>query len=285
MKLALAVVFIFFSFFCFSEDKPQDEPQNSGSLDIPLLNEEEEQSEDEQTESEPQKEELENIEPEDLTAFFLEQVVPAFGGFKEIFHQKPSFDIKFDQNGAVIKSCSAALQLSQKRSIEYNIADLNLYDFQSNIEIGGPRYILLNLKCEEGKFFLDAYRFRILLTVADEAFDPSFYSIRVKALEQEQVHLKLWSVELLLSLENSKKQMGFNPQGDLVLAADLKSQNIPFDELTIEQTISFTGIAHLSLPVSAGGAREESKIRLPVQGTVFISESGEVIPVVDISME
>ena len=228
---------------------------------------------------------LENkdLEPpqDSLVIFFLQEVLPAFGGFKQIFHQKPSFQISFNAEGLSLKNCAFSTQLKQLRPIKYDIADVELYDFQAHAEIGDKRFLMLKAEC--GEFSKDSQNFKVSLSIADESLEPSFYGLKVKTLDQEQMHLKLWSAAVNVSIRGEEKTMGLDSEGRVLPVGSFSEDS--FKKIKIVQTINIEGLAKMSMPVSQGGNRVEEKMQMPLKGNIFVSSEGEYIPVLDISME
>ena len=154
------------------------------------------------TDSETEVETEEVSEEEALMQFLVEEVLPAFGGFQDIlFSNKPSFDIHWTPKGMQIKHCSFKFQLQQLRTIQYNLADIELYGFQSNAEIGGSRFLFVQVSCGETNNIENKKHFKIKFFVTDEEQNPSFYSLKIKTMDKEQFDIKLVSIQMDVDIE------------------------------------------------------------------------------------
>ncbi len=157
-------------------------------------------------------EELEVSEPEALTKFLVEEVFSAFGGFQDILFSKPSFDIHWTPEGMQIKSCSFKVQLRQLRAVKYNLADMKLYGFRSDAEIGGPRWLMAGISCG-GAVDLKNKRFKVKFFVTDEELNPSHYSLKIKTMDKEQLNIKLGSIEIDIDIETVDDVLLSDPYG------------------------------------------------------------------------
>lgn len=141
-------------------------------------------------------------EEEALMKFLFEEVIPAFGGFQDLlFSNKPSFDIHWTPQGMQVRSCSFEFQLKQLRTIRYNLADMELYGFQSNAEIGDPRFLFVQISCGETNNVENTVRFNFKFFVTDENLNPSYYSLKIKTMDKEQLDIKLDSIEMDVDVE------------------------------------------------------------------------------------
>ena len=139
----------------------------------------------------------EDSEEEALRKFLTEEVIPAFGGFQDLlFSHKPSFDIHWTPQGIQVRSCSFKFQLKQLRTIRYNLADIELYGFQSNAEIGDPRFLFVQVSCGEIDDVENTTRFNIKFFVTGEDLSPSYYGLKIKTMDKEQLDIKLKSIEM-----------------------------------------------------------------------------------------
>ncbi len=152
--------------------------------------------------SETEVETEEVSEEEALMQFLLQEVIPAFGGFQDIlFSNKPSFDIHWTLEGMQIRNCSFKLQLKQLRTIQYNLADMEFYGFRSDAEIGDSRLLFVQVSCGETNQIENKQNFKIKFFVTDENLKSSFYSLKIKTMDKEQIDIKLVSIEMDVDVE------------------------------------------------------------------------------------
>ena len=153
----------------------------------------------------------EAVESEALVKFLVEEVFPAFGGFQDILFSKPSFEIHWTPESMQIKNCSFRIQLKQLRAVRYNLADIQLYGFRSDAEIGDPRWLVVDISCEEAP--QNKTRFKVKFFVTDEELNPSYYSLKIKTMDKEQLDIKLGSVEMDLDIETVEDVLLSDPYG------------------------------------------------------------------------
>ncbi|MDE0151142.1 MAG: hypothetical protein OXK80_01420 [Bdellovibrionales bacterium] len=194
-------VFLVFSFFAFGENYTSEQgaqPSADGAKEgSSVISEEPDINNVKKDETS-----TDASEEEALMQFLMEEVIPAFGGFQDLlFSNKPSFDIHWTPQGMQVKNCSFEVQLKQLRTIKYNLADMELYEFQSNAEIGDPRFLFVQISCGETNNVTDTARFNIKFFVTDENLNPSVYSLKIKTMEQEQLDIKLDSIEMDVEIE------------------------------------------------------------------------------------
>lgn len=156
------------------------------------------------------------LEEEVLMKFLLEEVIPAFGGFQDLlFSNKPSFDIHWTPQGMQVKNCFFELQLRQLRTIKYNLADIALYGFQSNAEIGDPRFLFVQMSCGEIEDITDTARFIIKFFVTDEDLNSSYYGLKITTMGKEQLDIKLKSIEMDVDIAAVDYTLILDPYGHI----------------------------------------------------------------------
>jgi len=204
MKFLIFFILIFI-FQVFSEEKATNAKESVSSKDSSVEDVESfiEGGPSASSQEAPQPEtDSEDSEEEALMKFLFEEVIPAFGGFQDLlFSNKPSFDIHWTPQGMQVKSCSFEFQLKQLRTIRYNLADIELYGFQSNAEIGGPRFLFAQISCGETNSVENTVRFNFKFFVTDEDLTPSYYSLKIKTMDKEQLDIKLKSIEMDVDIE------------------------------------------------------------------------------------
>lgn len=211
----LSIFLLIFSFFAFGEVyKPEQGAQSSidgAKIGNSVLNEEPDVKILKKDETSAN-----TSEEEALMQFLMEEVIPAFGGFQDLlFSNKPSFDIHWTPQGMQVKNCSFEVQLKQLRTIRYNLADIELYGFQSNAEIGDPRFLFVQISCGETNNVADTARFNIKFFVTDEAQNPSSYSLKINTMEQEQLQIKLDSIDMDVEIETVDYVLVLGPHGHI----------------------------------------------------------------------
>ena len=158
----------------------------------------------------------EDSEEEALMRFLFEEVVPAFGGFQDLlFSHKPSFDIHWTPQGVQVRSCSFEFQLKQLRTIRYNLADIDLYGFQSNAEIGDPRFLFVQISCDETDNIENTVHFNINFFVTDEDLNPSYYGLKIKTMDKEQLDIKLESIKMDVDIRTVDYTLVSDPYGHI----------------------------------------------------------------------
>ena len=291
---------------------------------------------EEDTETSKKEIEADGIsEEEALIKFLIEEVFSAFGGFQDIFFSKPSFDIHWTPEGMQIKNCSLKLQLKQLRALRYNLADMELYGFRSDAEIGGPRWLFVQMSCDQTKGIENKTHFKVKFFVTDEDLNPSYYSLKIKTMDKEQFDIKLQSIEMGVDIETVDDVLLSDSYGHVEILPndspflrffeeekayaeeveevstddsltevgpkniyDINSRVwdqikktsseeeslIPLKKMNINQVINVKGAAEISLPVYKEGAKEEVRVVIPVEGHIFSSVDGEIVPIIDISI-
>ncbi len=197
MKFLFIVFGLIFIFQTFAEG------QTSGSdtmLKKETLESEEESKESKEKTVEPGEESEEEV----LMRFLMEEVIPAFGGFQDLFFSnKPSFDIHWTPQGMQVRNCSFKFQLKQLRAVQYNLADIKLYGFHSNAEIGDPGFLFVQMSCGEAGYVENKIHFNIKFFVTDEELTPAYYSLKIKTMDKEQLDIKLKSIDMDVDIETA----------------------------------------------------------------------------------
>ena len=174
--------------------------------------------EDESVLTEPEK--------DAVMEFLVREVIPAFNGFQDILFSKPSFEIHWTPKGMQIKNCFFKFQLKQIRTISYNLANVQLYGFQSNAEIGAPGLLFVELSCGDDTvdFSEDTWHFNVKVFVTDEEQNPSYYSFKIKTMDKEQLDLQLKSIEMDVDVENIDRILISDSEEHI----EILSQDSPF---------------------------------------------------------
>ena len=212
----MKLLFIFlFAFYAFAEEK------NALADSVSLF---ETPSDKTKVVSKEDESVLDEFEKDAVMEFFVQEVIPAFGGFQDILFSKPSFEIHWTPQGMQIKHCSFKFQLKQVRTVSYNVADVQLYGFQSNAEIGGPGLLFVELSCGGVVPAEDVLHFKVKIFATDEEQKSSYYSFKITTMDKEQLDFQLKSIELDVSVENAD-----NSDGIFVSDPDEDVENLPQD--------------------------------------------------------
>ena len=245
MKLLPLFLFAFYAFA--GEQAPAGLP---GANSASLL----EVSPDEtKTVSKEDKSGLTELEKDAVMEFLVQEVIPAFNGFQDILFSKPSFEIHWTPKEMQIKHCSFKFQLKQVRTISYNLADLQLYGFQSNAEIGGPGRLFVELSCGGADAVEDVLHFKVKLFAVDEEQKSSLYSFKIMTMNKEQLDLKLKSVELNVDVENVDSILVLDPDEHI----EIFPQDSPFLKFFEEEK----AYAEADLKNENSGVREDSELK------------------------
>ena len=249
---------------------------------------------------------LNEEQKDEMTEFLIKEVIPAFEGLKHFqLNNPPSFHLHFTPSGIQLKNCSLSFQIQQLESIQYNLARLDLHDFQADAHIGQPQsFLFFDIECGDQSAVINGYHFKADVSIKDKNLKPFYYGINVHSLDQEQVSLKIWSINIDVKIQNDTKWTLFDSQNNVVLLDSLKDDsNVPLEILeeksttdsysisqeiwpyplpntdTVQvtkaqavQMISLEGVIRLSLPTSVNGQRQETEISIPVTGNIFAFE-------------
>ena len=252
-----------------------------------------------------------------LTDFLIKEIIPAFGGFEHIFlTNKPSFSAQFTQNGLVLENCSLEFKLKQLKPINYQVTEGESDNFAVNMSIGQPRWLFFNASCEENNTSADKNHFNISFTIKDENFKNSYYELTFNAFDKDQLKIKLYSIQMGVTLEEVNQEILVSPHGDVMnfskeledyeiedglyslpsslwkplnkVTANSQTPEGSIDELRkvkITQIINIDGVAYLTFPTSVNNITEDTDVSAPVKGQIFIPEKEEddPIPVIDFS--
>lgn len=164
------------------------------------------------TVSKEDKSVLTEPEKDAVMEFLVREVIPAFNGFQDVLFSKPSFEIHWTPEGMQIKHCSFKFRLKQIRTISYNLADIQLYGFQSNAEIGIPGLLFVELSCGGAGSVEDVLHFNVKIFATDEEQNPSYYSFKIKTMNKEQLYLQLKSIELDVDVESVDSILVLDPE-------------------------------------------------------------------------
>lgn len=247
-----------------------------------------------------------------LAEFLLNEVIPAFGSLEHIFlTNKPSFSIHFTKGGAELLDCSLDFRLKQIRPMKYDIANVEIYDFQASAEIGQSRWLFFKVLCGEKNLIINTNHFNFSFFVTDENFNKAPYNLKVKLLNQEQLDIKFWSLDLQTIIQDSEEEMLLGPYGNVESFSDSFSDyenepgsyDIPLflwpalsgkldhssiihvEKVKIKKIIQLQGSAQLSFPTFENDVKTDTAVAMPVEGNIFISEDGKNIPVINFSMK
>ena len=277
MKRIFVLLFLFGTSLVWTQDTSADSVQDVAEVDI---------SELEDTLSENcDSEEDENCESGEnqILQFLIKDVIPSFEELKAL---RPSFALTLNNDGVVLNKCLLGLKLKQSKVINYILAEGGLSDFDAHMEIGHPLYVALDLSCEDYSFENSEQRFNLKVSIQDEQLNPSFYGVRVTSFDQEQVYVKLWSIDLEVVIQEELKEMGIDSEGFVQSLLDSSSaEDLGLTPLKVATSFQVNGTAELSLPTAVDGTREETPFTMTLNGVVYLSDTGEVVPVIDISME
>jgi len=182
-----------------------------------------------------------------------------------------------------VNECSVGVHLKQTKPFNYTLSEEGLNDFEMHVEVGQALFLSLNLTCDDFDFKDSKQNYKLAVSIQDENLEPYFYGLKVRSFSREQVYLKLWSLELDITVQNQTKQMGVDSNGFVVSLDDPSSINLT--PLAVVTSFQVQGTAQLSLPTAENGNRVETQFVARLDGNIYISENGEVVPVVDIRME
>ena len=254
-----------------------------------------------------------------VTDFLIEEVVPAFGGFEQLFlTNTPSFNIQFTQDGIELKDCSLEIKLKQLKTIQYQVTDSDTDGFPVNLNIGQPRWLFFNASCEEQDTEADTNYLNISFTIKDENLEDSYYELVFNAFDKEQLTIKLYSIqlgalfkevdqEILLSshgdvMNFSKELKGYKSADDTYslpielweplnnkLRSAVQNNNdfIELRKVKITQIINIDGVVNLTFPTSVNNITENTNVSAPIMGQIFVPEEEEenIIPIIDFSFQ
>jgi len=166
----------------------------------------------------------------ELMKFLIEEALPAFGGFQDLLFSKPSFDIHWTPQGVQVKNCFFEFQLKQLRAIKYNLADVALYGFYSNAEIGDARLLFVQTSCGATDETTGAIRFNIKFFVTDEDLTPSYYGLKITTMDKEQLNIKLKSIAMDVEIEPVDYTLVLDPYGHIEILPHTSSSLEFFEE-------------------------------------------------------
>ena len=322
MKIIIITILMIGGFSAFSQDSLVENEQKSAEqkknhsakkTGEPTLSE----SDGEDVSGELKEELIEEEQRDILAEFLIQEVIPAFGNLKHILlTAKPSFYLRFTGKETKLVECSLEFRVRQLKPMKYNIADIEIYDLQASAEIGESRWLFFKTVCGDQNAIMDTNHFNISFFVADTSFQQAPYNLRVKLLDQEQLDVKFWSLDVETVIENSEFEILVGPYGNVEIfnpsyaqyKNDESAYNIPLDQwpslkgklsfadqkngvdvvlahkTNIIKTIRISGSARLSFPTYLEDVKKDTEVKIPVEGRIFIPEEGEVIPVIDFSM-
>ena len=259
-------------------------------------------------ETDPLSESKENpaLNENEMIEFLITEVIPAFEGLKHFhFNQPPSFHLHFTSSGIQLKECSFSFQIQQMGSIQYNLAQADLHDFQANAHIGKPEsFLFFDISCGDQSAVINGYHFTADISIKDKNLEPSYYEITVHSLDQEQMKLKIKSINMDVKFQNDVKWILIDSENHGALVDSLKTHphflpeileeksttdlySIPYEvwphrlphEETVQvtknqtsQIISVEGAVHFSFPISVNGQRQETESSIPIAGNIFVVE-------------
>lgn len=235
-------------------------------------------------------ERLSKEERDELILFLIKEVLPSFGGLKEL---KPSFKIHFNSEGPFIQSCSIQWKIEQFQTIHYNIADVELYDFQAAADIGRPLFLVFDVSCSP----LDTAqktkenqkhttKFTVSITFEDQFQETQFYTLKVRSFDQDQLDIKLWSLQFEVQISSLEKEMRLGSDGRIRPVSNWPADpDQIFETIQVVSQFSLNGSARLSTPAAVLGERQDVSFTAVISGDIFMSRDGDVYPMVDISME
>ena len=267
-----------------------------------------------QFKQEPVEEETED----EMIPFLLNEIIPAFGGLKSLMlSSKPSFSIHVTNRGVELTSCSVKTKVKQLKPIRYAVSEAEIQEFQVEMDIGEPRWLLLEISCGEKSPMIDTEHFHVSFSVTDDNLEPSNYSIKIKTLNQEQLDMKLVSMDMEIIVQSVDKEMLLDPYeaiGELfptleqhkqpndlylvplslwspkdspvkIISALQKDMQIELQKVNVIQIIQFKGNFSLLFPTSINGIRQDTKVIAPVNGTIHVTDTDQYIPAINFSME
>ena len=265
--------------------KESDTSPVSESKEIPNLNEE---------------------QKDEMTEFLIKEVIPAFGGLQHFqLNQPPSFYLHFTPEGIQLTKCSFNFQIQQLESIQYNLAQVDLHDFQANAHIGqSESFLFFDVSCGDQSNVINGFHLNADISIKDKNSEPSYYGITIHSLGQEQLSLKILSINIDIKIQNdakwtlqdSRKKVVFvksiqtHPHFPLEILEEKSTTNFysipqevwPYTYPDVEaiqvtkaqttQIISLEGTVRYSLPISVNGQRQETEVSIPINGNIFAFE-------------
>ena len=262
----------------------------------------------------PKKETVKKDSPapsQTLDDFILKEVIPSFGTLENILlTNKPSFKMRFTGKGAQLEECFLSFRLKQMRPMNYNIAHIEVYDFPVSAAIGTDRWLFFEMKCGDKNQALNIDHYHLSFFITDGEFKKAPYHLKVKLMEQEQIDVQFWSLDVEALIHNKKEDVLVGFHGNVMewekaFSSYKKGKEylIPVsawpplkDKMPPESVISarrietvkridIKGSARLFLPTFLENVKNNTEVQMPVKGSIFISDEGETIPVIDFWLE
>ena len=260
----------------------------------------------------------EEVEAEDtVIPFLLNEVIPGFGSFESlVLSQKPSLSFRLTKEGLGLTSCALKAKVKQLNPIQYLISEADIEEFQVEADIGEPRWLALDVTCGDKNSIVSTQHFHISFSVTNEESQPSHYSIKIKTLGQEQLDLKLVSADVEVIIQSEERDMLLDPYGEIkeysaeltpykqkdiylvplslwspkntstqATANTQEDIKIELKKINVMQTIAFNGDVNLLFPTSIDGVKQDTSVTAPIDGTVYVTETNEYIPIINFSME
>ena len=262
----------------------------------------------------PQAEELLNSEDR-FSEFITQNLLPAFGDLKDILlTSRPSLSIRITPEGVEIRECAFQFQIKPPTTIQHPLTPPSttsdgMPDDERQREAPPPA-LLFEVQCGLETFNSSVTFFEVSMSVLDTDKNPTHYGLKINSLEQ--VSIKLWGMRAKLHIDSTQRTILMGPKGltrpftgEFAKTHSLNEEGLyevkaslwpPFKspspesvvlvkKISVSHTMEIDGSSELSVPVSVEGVRQDTRFRFPFKGQIFFSETGDVIPVMDFSIQ